>query len=67
MNKLFLRLATLILLFSTITVEAGQSQGPPPPTTPLPGLPIDSNIILLFVALLLFGVYKIYSKQKTSI
>jgi hypothetical protein len=65
MNKLILRLATFIFLFSTVAVEA--RQGPPPPVGPPVGLPIDSKIILLFVALLIFGAYKIYSKQKTSI
>lgn len=65
MNKLFLKIVTITLLFSTVVVEA--NQGPPPPSTPLPGLPIDSNIVGLFIAILAFGAYRIYSKQKTSI
>ncbi len=65
MNKLFLKIVTISFLFSTVVVEANQV--PPPPSTPLPGLPIDSNIVVLFIAIIVFGAYKIYSKQKTSI
>lgn len=66
MNKLSSILAFLLLLVSLPT-EA--KQGPPPPyATPPPGLPIDTNLVVLLVVLLIYGAYKIYqNKQKTSI
>lgn len=66
MNKLSLKILYVLLLVSTIS-EA--KQGPPQPyATPPPGeVPVDSNIILLFIVLFLFGTFKIYKKQKTSI
>ncbi|WP_298221427.1 PID-CTERM protein-sorting domain-containing protein [Flavobacterium sp.] len=34
-------------------------QGPPPPGVPPPGLPIDGGVVLLLVAALGYGIYKI--------
>ncbi|WP_394352281.1 PID-CTERM protein-sorting domain-containing protein [Flavobacterium lotistagni] len=34
-------------------------QGPPPPGVPPPGLPIDGGVILLLVAALGYGLYKV--------
>ena len=34
-------------------------EGPPPPGVPPPGLPIDGGVVLLLVAALCYGIYKI--------
>ena len=52
----------LIFLFQTASVP------PPPddqnPTSP-PGLPIDSGIVFLIVAALIYGVYKVIKHKKS--
>ena len=43
------------------------AQSPPPPTgPPPPGVPIDANIVLLFIAGLAFGVYIALKKQRLA-
>lgn len=68
MNKAFNKISlTLILLVLSVSSNAGQ--GPPPPRDsrgPGPGLPLDDNIALVMILVLLFGIYKIYSFNKTK-
>ena len=48
--------------------QKGQELVPPPP--PPPGLPIDDNIIYLFIIAVMFGVFIIYRssiKAKTTV
>ncbi len=65
MSKLTFKIYCLFLFISAVA-EARQ-RPPAPYATPPPGLSIDSNLILLLISLFLFGTYKIYKKQKTSI
>ncbi|MBC5839201.1 hypothetical protein [Flavobacterium muglaense] len=65
-NKFYLTFL-LLLGFMDLVAGAKPSSGPPSPTgkgaagpvTP-PGLPIDGNLVLLFVAAVLLGIYIIY-------
>ena len=57
-----------------LTAGNGSSSGPPSPTgktpAPPPGLPIDDNIMVLFIIAFLFGIYIIYTnsiKDKSSV
>lgn len=34
-------------------------EGPPPPGVPPPGLPVDGGVVLLLLAALCYGIYKI--------
>lgn len=53
------------LLFSNFTFAAPE---PPQPTPlPPPGFPIDGGIMLLLVAAIIFGTYKILYIKKASI
>ncbi|WP_255593130.1 PID-CTERM protein-sorting domain-containing protein [Mesoflavibacter sp. SCSIO 43206] len=47
-------------------VDGGNVPPPPPPPVPPPGLPIDSGIVFLIVAALIYGVYKVI-KHKQSL
>jgi hypothetical protein len=47
----------VIILFGTSANAA--PEGPPPPGVPPPGLPIDGGVVLLLVAALVYGIYKI--------
>lgn len=66
-------IVVLVLLGSISAFAAPSPPSPPsaqriPPPPPDPPLPIDENLMLLFVAALLFGIYSIYKyrlKQKT--
>jgi len=56
------------ILFILISFVCSAQNFPPPPQPPPGpvGLPIDSGLILLFVAGILFGIYKMYCfKRKT--
>ena len=57
------------ILFSLIGfVSMAQGATPPPPMPPPPpGLPIDSNVVTLFVVAIAYGAYKVlqFSKQKS--
>jgi hypothetical protein len=55
MNKIIL---TIVVLLCTHGVLAAPPVGPPPPTPPPPpGLPIDGNILILFVLAIVSGYY----------
>jgi hypothetical protein len=44
------------------------SPEPPQPVPPVPpGLPIDNDLLVLVIASLILGFYKIYTHKKTSI
>lgn len=68
-------IVVLVLLGSIGAFAAPAPPAPPvrqgvgvPPPPPDPPLPIDENLMFLFVAALLFGIYSIYKyrlKQKT--
>ncbi|MEM5540919.1 MULTISPECIES: hypothetical protein [unclassified Olleya] len=60
-------IATVLFLIISI-VGVAQIVTPPPPAQQVPpvGLPIDGNIIVLVVIGLLYGVYKLISKRKSS-
>ena len=45
----------LLLLFPLIMI----AQGPPPPPPPPPGLPIDSGLLFLLIAGIVYGVKKL--------
>jgi hypothetical protein len=34
-------------------------EGPPPPGVPPPGLPVDDGVVLLLLAAICYGIYKI--------
>ena len=56
----------LFVLISFVCI----AQNPPPPQQPPtgpPGLPIDSGFIVLLVAGVLFGIYKMYSLSKKTL
>ncbi|MDX1462794.1 MAG: hypothetical protein R3359_07035 [Marinirhabdus sp.] len=63
---------TVLSLFASTFLFAATSQGPsepPPPTmdrTTGPELPIDSNLYLLAIAALVFGVYIAYKRHKAK-
>ena len=66
MNRAFLKFVLPVTFLGSLSLHA--AEGPPPPTgTPLPGLPIDSNLLVLFFAIAIYSIFKIYKKQKTSI
>ena len=58
----------LFMFFNLINiVDGGNVPPPPPPPGPVPvGLPIDSGIVFLIVAALIYGVYKVI-KHKQSL
>ncbi|PIB33196.1 hypothetical protein BFP78_02745 [Gaetbulibacter sp. 5U11] len=60
-------IATVLFLMISI-VGVAQIVTPPPPAQQVPpvGLPIDSDIIVLVVVGLLYGVYKLITKRKAS-
>lgn len=42
-----------------------QGSGPPPPSGPTPPpLPIDGGVIVLFIAALVYGIYKVNKISK---
>lgn len=49
---------TLLVVFFT-TISYGQAVPPPIPPPPPPGLAIDSGIVFLLIAGILFGVKKL--------
>jgi hypothetical protein len=61
-NKFFI---TLVYLLVSFVAFAGPN--PPAPThkkpPPPPGLPIDENIIILFLIAFLFGIYILYKNN----
>jgi len=55
-------LCALVAVFSGVSVVFARSPHAPPQPglPPPPGLPIDDSVIMLFVAAVAFGLYKIY-------
>ena len=51
------KILCFLILFGATTYAA--PTGPPPPGIPPPGLPIDSGLLVLALAALLYGIYKI--------
>lgn len=60
----------LVLLFAVFVSNALFAQNPPPPPvlpdTPGPGLPIDSNILILIVLALVLGSVTAIRKYKKN-
>ena len=56
----------LFMFFNLINiVDGGNVPPPPPPPMPSPvGLPIDNGLMILFVAALIYGVYKVIKHKK---
>ena len=51
-------LCGLALIYTTF---ASAEPGPPPPRVPPPsGLPIDGGVVLLIIAAIAYGLYKVY-------
>jgi hypothetical protein len=64
----------ILVVFLLGILDAFSAPGPPMPNgkkpPPPPGLPIDENLIVLFLIAILFGIYIIYNhklKTKTPI
>jgi hypothetical protein len=56
-----LTIAMMVVACAANTGFANPTPGtPPPPDTVPPGAPINEYLIVLAVAILLFGIYKIY-------
>jgi len=55
----------ILAVFFLSALNAFADPGPPPPSTPPPppGLPLDGGLLLLAMASLLFGCYKIYNSN----
>jgi hypothetical protein len=53
-------LFTLVVIFSSVAVNAAPG-GPPPPTAPLPpGFPLDGSVFLLALLSVIYGLYKLH-------
>jgi len=53
------------MFFNLINIVDGGNVPPPPPPGPVPvGLPIDNGLMILFVAALIYGVYKVIKHKK---
>ncbi len=57
-------LASILFFFIGFISMAQGSTPPPPMPPPPPGLPIDNGIIVLFVAALIYGAYKVHKISK---
>jgi len=57
-------LSGLALLFTTFAF-AGPTGPPPPQVPPPPGLPVDGGVVLLFIAAISYGIYKVH-QYKTN-
>ncbi|WP_290698312.1 PID-CTERM protein-sorting domain-containing protein [Lacinutrix sp.] len=56
------------ILFVLISFVCSAQMPPPPQPPPGPvGLPIDSGILLLLVAGVLYGIFKMYSIRKKTL
>lgn len=54
-----------ILFFFIGFASMAQGSGPPPPSGPTPPpLPIDGGVIVLFIAALVYGIYKVNKISK---
>ena len=59
MRKMLNKCLLFVFLILGFEVVA-QGGGPPPPVPPPPGLPVNDNLLFLFVGALLYGLLKIY-------
>ena len=59
-------LVPILIFFIGFTAMA-QEIPPPPMPPPPPGLPIDNGLIILFIAGLIYGVYKVRQLSKKAI
>ncbi len=48
-----------LILLSGVSAYAGPGGPPPPGIPPPPSLPLDGSVVLLLVAALCYGIYKI--------
>lgn len=55
--------ASLFVLISFVCVAQGGLNGPPAPTPPPPGLPIDGGLCYGMVFALFYGVRKLWVKR----
>ena len=55
-----------ILAILAVCVDCLADPGPPPPQTPPgpPGFPIDSNVLYLVIAALIYGAFKFYKQSQ---
>jgi len=53
----------LALLLPSVGSIAAPNEPPPPTPPPPPGLPIDNGLIVLLMAGLIFGCYKLYNNS----
>ncbi len=56
-NKVLIFMA---IFFLSVATYAAPGDPPPPTAPPPPGLPLDSGILLLYIAATIFGIYKLY-------
>jgi hypothetical protein len=54
----------LLMFFNLILAQVQTPPPPPPPMPPPVGLPIDNGLMILFVAALIYGVYKVIKHKK---
>ncbi|MFK7832228.1 MAG: PID-CTERM protein-sorting domain-containing protein [Winogradskyella sp.] len=59
-------IVTSILGFFIGFGAIAQNTPPPPMPPPPPGLPIDGGVIALFLAALVYGIYKTYKFSKKT-
>lgn len=57
-------LAPILFFFIGFTCRAQDGIPPPPMPPPPPGLPIDDGLIILFIAGLVCGIYKVRQLSK---
>ncbi len=50
----------LAILLPVVGAFAAPNEPPPPTPPPPPGLPIDNGLIVLLMAAISFGIYKVY-------
>jgi len=66
--QIVLILALVLSLLNSTIMQAqltgGSGPPPPPPPTPPPELPLDSGILLLIVAGIIYGAYVAYRRMK---
>ncbi|WP_415034748.1 PID-CTERM protein-sorting domain-containing protein [Flavobacterium sp.] len=53
-------------MLTTSIAFAGPTGPPPPGVPPPPGLPVDGGIVLLLIAALSYGLYKVYQFKKNK-
>ena len=61
-NKILSGLALLTTGFAF----AGPTGPPPPGIPPPPGLPVDGGLVLLLIAAITYGIYKVYQHKQNK-